>query len=197
MLELELPHRRATPDDALQLAELIDMAGEGMPTYLWERMAEAGESVWDVGQRRACREQGSFSYRNAVVREENGRVVASLMGYSLPEEPEPWDPDAMSPMFVPLQELEDLAAGSWYVNVLASYPACRGKGYGGALLNVAEAIAAYERSAGLSLIVSDGNKGAVRLYLRSGYEHVASRPMVKQRWRNPGEQWLLLTKPLA
>ena len=41
-------------------------------------------------------------------------------------------------MFVPLQELENLAPGTWYVNVLAAYPEHRGQGYGTALLAVAE-----------------------------------------------------------
>jgi hypothetical protein len=80
-MRLELPFRRATPDDAHALAELIDFAGEGMPSYLWARMAEPGEGIWDVGRRRAKREEGGFSYRNAVVLEEGGRVAACLIGY--------------------------------------------------------------------------------------------------------------------
>ena len=40
---IEPPFRRATPDDATALAELIDFAGEGLPTYLWAKMAEPGE----------------------------------------------------------------------------------------------------------------------------------------------------------
>lgn len=196
MTELEPPHRWATADDALQLAELINIAGEGMPVYQWERLADAGESVWDVGRQRARREEGSFSYRNAVVRDIEGTPVASLMGYPLPDEPEPWDPAAMPPMFVPLQELEDLAPGTWYVNVLACYPDYRGKGYGSALLSIAEHIAAAKGSAGMSIIVSDGNPGAVRLYERAGYGLTATRTMVKEDWQNPGKEWLLLTKML-
>ena len=54
-VQLAPPFRRATPDDAHALAELIDFAGEGLPSYLWARMAEPGEGVWDVGRRRARR----------------------------------------------------------------------------------------------------------------------------------------------
>ena len=85
-------------------------------------MAEPGESAWDVGRRRAMRETGSFSYRNATVAEVDGRVIAGLIGYPLPDRPEPIDDDQMPPMFVPLQELENLAPGTWYVNVLATCP---------------------------------------------------------------------------
>ncbi len=58
--DLPAPYRRATPDDAAALAELINFAGEGLPLYLWERMAEPGETPWQVGRRRARREAGAF-----------------------------------------------------------------------------------------------------------------------------------------
>ena len=37
-IQLKPPFRRATPDDAHTLAELVDFAGEGMPSYLWKQM---------------------------------------------------------------------------------------------------------------------------------------------------------------
>jgi ribosomal protein S18 acetylase RimI-like enzyme len=194
-IRLEPPFRRATPDDAHALAELIDFAGEGMPSYLWAGMAEPGEGVWDVGRRRARREEGGFSYRNAVVIEEDGRVVACLIGYPLPDEPEPIDHERMPAMFVPLQELENLAPGTWYVNVLAAYPGHRGRGYGTRLLGLAEQLAAASGSRGLSIIVSDANRAARRLYERRGYRVVAERVIVKEQWENVGRNWVLMVKP--
>ena len=193
---LNFPYRPASKADAHQLAELVNMAGEGMPVYLWSRMLEPGEDVWDVGRRRAQRDEGGFSWRNAVVREDKGKAIAALIGYPLPDEPEPIDYDDMPPMFVPLQQLEDLAPGTWYVNVLATYPEYRGKGFGGELLAIAEEFARSEQRHGLSIIVSDGNCGAVRLYERNGYKRVDERPMVKDEWENAGENWILLTKPV-
>ena len=196
-IRLEPPFRRATPDDAHALAELIDFAGEGLPTYLWARMAEPGEGVWDVGRRRARREEGGFSYRNAIVAEaEDGRVVACLIGYPLPDEPGPIDRERTPAMFVPLEELESLAAGTWYVNVLATYPEHRGRGHGTRLLALAEELAAASGRAGLSIVVSDANGGARRLYERCGYGAVAERAMVKEDWRNAGVNWVLLAKRL-
>ncbi|HEX6015694.1 MAG TPA: GNAT family N-acetyltransferase [Geminicoccaceae bacterium] len=191
---VEPPFRHATLGDAHALAELINFAGEGLPLYLWEQMAEPGETAWDVGRRRARREEGSFSYRNAIVAEEGGRVVACLIGYPLPHEPEPIDPARMPPMSVPLQELENLAPGTWYVNVLATYPEHRGLGHGTRLLRLAEGLAAGSGRAGLSIIVSDANTGARRLYRRCGYVKRASRPMVKDAWENAGTNWVLLVK---
>ncbi|HEX6142046.1 MAG TPA: GNAT family N-acetyltransferase [Geminicoccaceae bacterium] len=196
MIELAPPFRRATPGDAAALAELINFAGEGLPLFLWERMIEGGESAWEVGRRRARREEGSFSYRNAVVAEVAGRVVGCLIGYPLPERPEPIDRERMPPMFVPLQELENLAPDTWYVNVLAIDPQHRNRGLGSDLLRLAEQLAAAAGSTGLSIIVSDGNAGARRLYERCGYIATARRRMVKDGWSNPGQSWVLLTRDL-
>jgi len=176
------------------MAELVNMAGEGMPLYLWTRMADPGQSPWAIGEQRAKREEGGFSYRNTVVREEDGRVVAALIGYPLPDEPAPVDYDDLPKMFVPLQQLEDLVSGTWYVNVLATYPEFRSKGYGAGLLAIADQLARDTQRNGLSLIVSDANAGARRLYERIGYHEVAARPMVKGSWQNPGNNWVLFKK---
>jgi ribosomal protein S18 acetylase RimI-like enzyme len=194
MIELHPPHRAASPGDARAMAELVNMAGEGLPLYLWTAMAAPGESPWDVGRQRAMRESGGFSYRNAVIREESGETAACLIGYPLDDEPVAVNHAELPAMFVPLQELEEMAPGTWYVNVLATYPEHRGKGYGSRLLSIAEAIASRGGKRGLSIIVSDANTGARRLYERSGYRERASRPMVKERWENPGSHWVLLVK---
>lgn len=187
------PFRRATIADAPLLAELVNYAGEGMPLYLWGKLAEPGECAWDVGRRRAAREEGSFSYRNATMIEHDGQTAGCLIGYEIPDEPAPIA-EHMPPMFVGLQELENLAPGTWYVNVLAVQPAFRNQGLGTRLLARADETARALGKRGLSVIVSDDNAGARRLYERSGYAMRATRAMVKDDWQNDGENWVLLTK---
>lgn len=198
MSQIEPPFYPARREDAEALAQLVNMAGEGLPLYLWTRMAGPGETAWDVGRRRAERDEGAFSWRNAVTLREGdsaeGAVVACLIGYDIPEEPQPIGPD-MPAMFAPLQELENLAPGTWYVNVLATMPEHRRRGCGTRLLRFAEARARALGRRGLSIIVDDANLGARRLYEREGYREAARRRMVKEQWVNPGTDWVLLTKP--
>ncbi|HVG46759.1 MAG TPA: GNAT family N-acetyltransferase [Rubellimicrobium sp.] len=191
MVDLPAPYRHATPADAPALAHLVDIAGEGLPSYLWAQMAEEGETALDVGRWRARREEGSFSYRNAVVADPGGGVEAALVGYPLPDGPESI-PDDLPAMFVPLQKLENLAGGTWYVNVLATYPEYRDQGHGTHLLGIAQRLARAAGCRGLSLIVADTNFGARRLYERSGFRPMASRRMVKEGWQGPGENFLLM-----
>lgn len=196
MIDLIPPFRTARLQDASALAELVNFAGEGLPLYLWNEMKKPGETAWDVGRQRAERDEGSFSYRNAIVADAGGQCAGCLIGYSQPKAPEPIDYQAMPPMFVPLQELENLAPATWYVNVLAVYPNHRGKGLGAGLLAIADQIAGQAALSGLSVIVSDSNDGARRLYARCGYREAGARPMIKEGWQAEGRNWLLMTKDL-
>jgi ribosomal protein S18 acetylase RimI-like enzyme len=193
MVALTPPFRQAAPQDAGALADLVEFASEGLALRVWSKIAGPGGDAWAIGRERARRETGSFSYRNAVVAEAGGGIAAGLIGYPLPDQPEAIAPD-MPAMFVPLQELENLAAGSWYINVLAAYPEQRSKGLGTALLRLAERIAAAQGRSRLSIIVSDANTGARRLYERCGYLQAGQRAMRKEDWINPGAHWVLLIK---
>jgi ribosomal protein S18 acetylase RimI-like enzyme len=187
--------RPARRDEAALLAELVNYAGEGLPLYLWGKLASLGKSSWDIGRERAERDEGSFSWRNATIIEVDGKGVGSLIGYEIPDQPESI-PEYMPMLFVPLQELENLAPSTWYVNVLAVLPKYRGKGLGTQLLRLADETGRKLGKKGMSVIVSDANIGAQRLYERCGYRETARRKMVKESWVNPGREWVLLTKPL-
>ena len=182
--------RPATREDAADLAHLVDLAGEGLPSYLWAGIAEPGESVWDVGTRRAARDEGSFSWRNAVIAEIDGAVAGGLVSYRIGDVPEPLDD--LPPMFRPLQALENQALGSHYVNVLATYPAFRRRGVGRVLMAEAERLGTGAR--GISLIVADANAPARRLYAALGYAERARAPIARNGWRSASEQWLLMVK---
>lgn len=195
MPALKPPFRPARREDAPLLAELVNDAGDGLPLYLWGKLAGPGQTAWDIGRLRAARDEGSFSWRNAVIIEHEGEAAGCLMGYPIAELPSPIPPD-MPALFVPLQELENLAPGTWYVNVLAVVPRHRGKGLGTQLLARAEENARGLGLPGLSVVVSDANTGARGLYERCGYRLIAERDMVKEGWRSPGQRWLLLTKSL-
>jgi ribosomal protein S18 acetylase RimI-like enzyme len=196
LIELESPFRRATPADAAAIADLAQFASGGLALYLWSRVAPPGVDPWRIGRERAGHEVGSLSHRSTVVAEVDGRVAAAMIGYPLPDTPEPM-PANLPPMVVPLKELESLVPGTWYVNILAAYPEHRGSGWGTALLGLAERFGRVASSRGMSLIVADSNTGARRLYQRCDYREVAQRAMVKNGWQHPGTAFVLLGKPLS
>jgi ribosomal protein S18 acetylase RimI-like enzyme len=189
--------RAARKDDARALAELIDIAGEGFGTYLWSQAAGPGETALDVGMRRAQRDEGGFSYRNATVAEVDGDIAGLLLGYRLADPYDTGDLERLPALVRPLVELESVAPASWYVNALAAFPEFRNKGLGTRLLAEADTIARKMKAPSLSIIVAEANEGAKRLYLRSGYAETARRRLVPFPGLPHGGDWLLLTKPVS
>jgi GNAT superfamily N-acetyltransferase len=190
---IQPPFRRATLEDAGVLAEFVEFASEGLALYLWTKLAGGNRDPWSLGRERVGGETGGLSYRNAVLTELAGRPAAGLIGYPLPDQPAPVS-DPLPPVLAPLHELMHLAPATWYVHVLAACPECRGKGLGSALLALADSLAAATGTHALSLVVSDTNMDARRLYESCGYREAAQRRMVKEQWQHPGTNWVLLRK---
>ena len=59
--------RQAESSDAESLAKLINLAGEGIPKWLWTRACVEGQTPLEIGIERAKRKTGGFSYANALV----------------------------------------------------------------------------------------------------------------------------------
>ena len=187
--------RRATPDDAGTLAELVQFASEGLALYLWTQIAGAGHDPRNIGRERVRSESYGVSYKNAIIAELSGQPTSALISYSLRDRPEAVS-DELPAVLIPLHELMNQSPDTWYVHALAAYPSYRGRGQGSALLAIADELAAADGTAGLSLIVSDTNVSARKLYERCGYREAAHCEMVKEHWLHPGTNWVLMRKQL-
>lgn len=170
------------------------MAADGIASLFWEAQRAPGETVLDVGTRRALRTEATFSVRNAVVgTAADGTVTSMLLGYALDAE-EPADLSTVTPFLVPITRLEPRAAGTCYINALAVRPEARGRGLGTALLGIASRLAAAAGRERTSLIALSGNIPAMRLYEHAGYTIAAREPVVPHpRLRLAGE-WVLMLR---
>lgn len=172
--------RAATRDDARTLTKLIDIAGEGIPNWLWSRMATEGQTPLEVGEDRARRDTGGFSWTNAIVAEHEGAAAAMMLGYGIaePSEEDRADVEGLPEPIRPFVELEHLSAGTFYVNALATFPGRRELGLGTALMAAAEYKAATAAIRRMSIQVFEQNTGAMKLYQRLGYRTVDTRPVL-------------------
>lgn len=194
MLNTPYKLRPATYEDARHLAKLVNFAGEGLAHYHWQTLAAAsGDDVdpWAIGIRRAASQSSGFSYTKSMVAQVSGTVAGCVSSYTIDAPTSGEDLAGVPPVFRPLVELENMVVGSHYINVLATYPEYRGKGIGSRLLTHAEGLIPAAR---MSLIVSDSNVDARRLYERLGYHEHASLPKVKGDWNGPGRTWILMVK---
>jgi ribosomal protein S18 acetylase RimI-like enzyme len=195
MIKFDGSFRPATLADVEDVAKLVEFASEGLALCLWTQLAGRGGDPWEIGRKRVSSETGGVSYRHALIAERDGEIVGTLIGYRLGVEPQP---TARTPaLLMPLHELMNMARGTWYVHALAAYPEQRGQGLGTALLGEADRLAAAARAPGLSLIVTDTNTGARRLYQRNGFRVAARCGIVKKRWQHPGTDWVLMTRPVT
>lgn len=186
--------RTAALRDCPDIARLALMAGEGIPGWFWAQQAEEGQSIEEVGAHKAASDTGNFTYRNCHMAELEGRIAGFLLAYRLLDEDGDDDISELPEFIRPLVELERTVPGSFYINMLASYPEFRGRGVGSALMGQVDPLA---RDAGChqsSIEVFEQNTGAVRLYQRLGYRIVDQRPVVPHSSHPYDTNLLLLTR---
>ncbi len=184
----------ASIDDCLAIAELGQIAGEGIPGYFWADSQQPGQSLIEAGAEILQSESANFSYRNAHIARLDGEVAGMLLAYRLPSADENDENPADFPEFIqPLVELEQCVPDSFYINMLATYPDFRGRGVGSALMAQVDRLAQGAGCSLASIEVFDSNTGALNLYIRLGYEIVERRPMPPCDFVPAGEV-LLLTR---
>ncbi|MBY4676055.1 GNAT family N-acetyltransferase [Marinobacterium arenosum] len=188
--------RTAYRTDAEALAHLIDIAREGIPSYLWRRLTEPDETALEVGAKRIEEDDSFFSYRRIRLAENGHRIIGLVASFHQPaSRPQTWL-DEFATAVRPLAELERETADSWYISALATDEEFRGQGVGTALLNCAEEVARQMRVARSTLIVADGNPEAFEFACRRGYQEEAWQRAVGFDGTLHGGRWVLMSKQL-
>jgi ribosomal protein S18 acetylase RimI-like enzyme len=195
VINLHTPFRRAAPDDARAIAELVDLAGKGMPGLLWADEAGEGETPLDAGARLLARKGYALSYESAVVGDQDGRVTCLLLGCL--DNTEDTDLADAPEVVHPLIRLKRRAPRGWHVHALAVAPTHRRQGLGTRLLRLIDALAAEEGLTETSLTVAENNEAALRLYDREGYRVAGSEPVVPHPRIDLTGNWLLMTRPVV
>ncbi len=191
-LAREVVLRDATPADARSLAELIAIAGAGIPEWLWAQMAGPTEDGFDVGTRRAKRDAGGFSWNNAVVAEVDRSVIGMILGYRLKDEDE--DLDQMPEILRPFLELERRVPGSWYINAFALYTPWRGRGIGTRLLAAASKRARDLGCRQMSVQTFSETPRSEAFYIRHGFRRIDTRRLPEPSPCHHGGDTVLLLR---
>lgn len=189
--------KKAAKADARDLACLVNLAGEGMPEYLWANLAGEGESPLDVGEKRAARDAGNFSYNNARVCVQDDALQGMILAYRLPDPCEIADIADYPGPVRPLLALEARVPGTWYINAIATCEAYRGQGVAKKLMADTEAQAQAFACEKMSLIVAEENVTAKKLYEYLGFTIAYSLPVVTYPGCPRGGCWLLMIKPVS
>lgn len=178
---MELPIRPAAEADIPDLAKLLLMATDGIVASLYEGVIP-GLATEKIVERRLAREGTCGGFTNCWVATHTSAdgtwVAGKLHAYPLDDlaedPPDPLVPEERYKVLEAFDALDEPAAGSYYINVIAVYPDYRGRGLGTRLLDLARNEARARGLTQLSLAVFEENRGAVRLYERNGFT-VAAR----------------------
>lgn len=164
--------RPATPDDAPELARLIDMAGGGVYEFLLDGLVP-GLTAAEMLVPGLAGTSGSLSYRHSGVAEAAGRIVGIAHAY-----PADWirTQDYTGLPADRLAHMEDFNRvqdwGSYFLSALAVDPAWRRRGIAARLLDW---VYGRARSGGfdrVTLHVWADNAAARRLYAREGFAEI-------------------------
>lgn len=160
-----ITERSAQESDCRAIAELYRIASEGVSDYIWSTVAQPGEDLLTVGERRYQRRDTTFSFENCTVLATNTEVVGMLFAYPLFVDDNKIESD---PVMQPYEFLEEDA--SYYISGLALYEPYRRRGLGKRLLQIAERQARECDLKKVSLIAFASNTPALNLYFQQGYK---------------------------
>lgn len=184
--------------DAAGLAVLADVAGHGMPSWVWHRVKEkeAFYSAMEVGRERILSDDHVLSHRRMVVAKVDGVLAGMLLDYALDKPNSDADIAEAGPVIGPLLKLENRVTGCWYVNMLAVFRQYRGMGIGRRLLSESERRAAAAGRQEMGVIAEDDNP-ARRLYGSFGFEVAGSEPFLPfdGSLKTAGE-WVVMRRPV-
>jgi ribosomal protein S18 acetylase RimI-like enzyme len=192
VLETKIQFRPAQKSDCRVIASLYSISSDGVADYIWTKLAQPGEDILEVGQRRYERENSLFSYQNCTLATQGETTVGMLVAFPLfvDENAEPED----DPVLAPYSKLEE--DNSYYICGLAVFPNYRNNGIGGQLMAFAEHQAKHKGFSKLSLIVFEQNQGAKRLYERLGYREIRREAIVSHPLIHYSGDALLMVKEM-
>lgn len=198
-MKLQPPFRAAKIDDCYKIAELFQIASDGVADYIWSTLKGdyPGLSLIEIGAKRYAREQTNFSYQNCVVAERDDEIIGMMVTFPVEEDEKKSangsqttnEPDILAPYSME-------APGTWYICAIALFPEFRGQGLGTQFLSIARQQAHEQGYRELSLLCFEQNTGAKKLYDRNGFKVIDRATVVPHPFIHHTGDILLMTAPV-
>ena len=172
--------RQATIGDARHLARFSIMAHGGCNEAIYDGLVP-GQSIESVLKPSYSQSGTTAFYENHWIEEQDGRVAGGMHAFAFDNwENDPPDPRVPEERYGIFQPFIDLPAhGTYYVNVLSTYPEFCRRGIASSLLSLACEQAKEKAFTVISLYVFAENVGALTLYEKMGFKVVGREPVVE------------------
>lgn len=183
--------RPATILDCADIAILDDMAGRGLPLWLWQCAVERGDTdnALEWGRSTYTGDVGKAVWPEIIIGEVDNEVAGMVWAYKMTRERANKVLD--EPIFKPIGALREQTIGTFYIDAIAVYKRFRGKGIARQLMKCA-----YEQAKDLpiTLIAADDNTNAIGLYQSEKFTETARETFVPYAPSNKTQNWLLMTQ---
>lgn len=195
--------RAATVDDCLAIAQLFQIASDGVSNYIWHTLQPEypGLTPLEIGATRYANSDSVFSYKNVILAEQDGCISGMMLTFPIAQSAE--EPDTPETVMPEESEEPDVMApyalekpNTWYICALAVFPELRGQGIGSQFLRLAHQQAAQRGFQELSLLCFEQNEGALRLYNRNGFQESDRTPVVPHPLIHYTGDLILMTAPV-
>ena len=192
-----LRFRNGAKEDSSDLALLLDVAGRGLPAYLWSIEAKQGQSAYEYGREKIRSDENRRSYyKNWYVAENNGILVGAFFGFIV-EIPYPEiDYNDITKYLHPIVELEKVASGSWLLQAISILPEYRGYGFAIQLLRKVEKVVKALGLKSISLQVEEVNNIALEIYKKNGFVEIDRRSYIPFPGSHDTGDFILMMKNL-
>lgn len=183
--------RPATLDDAGTLAELINIASDGLPLALWTRQTDSTRDAMTVGREQVADEDSVFSWTKASVAVADGRLAGMIMTHLTGDTPG-WFTEDTPAVFRPLATLEHAAPATRLIDAVCVLEPFRHRGVASALIKDAEM---RPGANGMSFVTHDRNEAGRDFFAHLGYRDITRAPLIRADWQTYATEWVLMRKP--
>ncbi len=171
---MEIKYRPGEKKDCAKLAELINIASDGVVEYLFHGLVPGMTPVQVIAHNHE-NDKYLHSYKSAIVVTDNNDIVGMALSY--PSSYHKISDEMRS--FFPAERLEHFSAfyssrveNTWYLDALCVIESHRRRGIGEKLISLTKEKAVENGYNALSLIVFADNALAIPVYKRAGFEIV-------------------------
>lgn len=184
--------RPAALEDANAVAQLVNLAAEGMPKAFWMDQSNVGQDPMELGAIRCAQKDTATSFHRSTLAELDGEIVGMMLSYDLCDAPDDGD-GSVHPIFRPMMRFVKSVGSSGSINVMAVYPKYQRRGIGSALLNNLES-SDRGKTGQQALLMTDVNSAGRAFSEGRHYKIVDKAPVIKGTWETPAASWHLRRK---
>jgi ribosomal protein S18 acetylase RimI-like enzyme len=171
---MEIKYRPGEKQDCAKLAELINIASDGVVEYLFHDLVPGMTPVQVIAHNHE-NDNYPHSYKSAIVATDGNDVIGMALSY--PSSYHKITDEMRS--FFPAERIEHFSTfyssrvgNSWFLDALCVNESYRRKGIGEKLISLTKEMAIENGNKTLSLIVFADNALAIPVYERTGFEVV-------------------------